>query len=316
MPLLTRELFVHDKFITSINTRVYGRVDNAIVLVNPYSTMITENGLITSEYLLDMIINNKNNKTNTRRASGSTNTTNNKSRNRSTGHKTSHTRTTTKNTSHRTSRTTTMKTDTTVWTDGSALDNPRGAMGWAWADDKGKRDAGGAAMGTNQIGELTAVFMALMAHPNGSLKIVSDSQYVINVCEKWSKSWKRNDWTLRSGEKVKNLPLVKAIRRILDTREGKVYFEWTKGHAGNTGNEIVDELARTYAIQCQHGKANDRMPPEGQQTLEESTVVQTGQYEKRKTRTLNHRPGDSPKGHWRMVTDKPHKHNGDNNKRH
>ena len=193
----------------------------------------------------------------------------------------------------------------TVWTDGSALHNPRGAMGWAWEDSEGRRDAGGAAAGTNQIGELTAVFMALMAHPTGDLKIVTDSMYVMNVAEKWSKSWQRRGWKLGSGEPVKNLPLVKGIRRLLDDRERPVKFQWTKGHAGNAGNEAVDDAARSYAVRCQEGTAPDRMPPEGLQTLRESVVVQTGEYEKRTTRTLKHVPGASPRGHWKMVSDKP-----------
>ena len=53
----------------------------------------------------------------------------------------------------------------TVSTDGSALGNPNGPMGWAWADHAphaggrpghehpGDCDAGGATNGTNQIGE-------------------------------------------------------------------------------------------------------------------------------------------------------------------
>lgn len=65
----------------------------------------------------------------------------------------------------------------TVSTDGSALGNPNGPMGWAWADHEpaaggkpghehaGDCDAGGATNGTNQIGELCAVLEALRAHP-------------------------------------------------------------------------------------------------------------------------------------------------------
>lgn len=65
----------------------------------------------------------------------------------------------------------------TVSTDGSALGNPNGPMGWGWADHElatgGKPghhhdsdcDAGGATNGTNQIGELCAVLEALRAHP-------------------------------------------------------------------------------------------------------------------------------------------------------
>ena len=61
----------------------------------------------------------------------------------------------------------------TVSTDGSALGNPNGPMGWAWADHElnmahsgghehgGDCDAGGATNGTNQIGELCAVLEAL-----------------------------------------------------------------------------------------------------------------------------------------------------------
>ena len=63
----------------------------------------------------------------------------------------------------------------TVSTDGSALGNPNGPMGWAWADHtphaggtpghehEGDCDAGGASNGTNQIGELCAVLEALRA---------------------------------------------------------------------------------------------------------------------------------------------------------
>ena len=72
-----------------------------------------------------------------------------------------------------------METETqaavTVSTDGSALDNPNGPMGWAWAEHSGgsaspasstgsSSDCGGASNGTNQIGELCAVLQALRTH--------------------------------------------------------------------------------------------------------------------------------------------------------
>ena len=82
----------------------------------------------------------------------------------------------------------------TISTDGSALGNPNGPMGWAWADhaknaggteghhhDERGYDHGGATNGTNQIGELCAVLEALRAHPGAEpLLIESDSQYAIN----------------------------------------------------------------------------------------------------------------------------------------
>ena len=82
----------------------------------------------------------------------------------------------------------------TVSTDGSALGNPNGPMGWAWADHEpaaggkpghehaGDCDAGGATNGTNQIGELCAVLEALRAHPGSEdLVIETDSLHPVGA---------------------------------------------------------------------------------------------------------------------------------------
>ncbi len=66
----------------------------------------------------------------------------------------------------------------TVSTDGSCLSNPGGAIGWAWINHDGSFDSGGAASGTNQVAELTALLQAVRAHPGADpLLIESDSQY-------------------------------------------------------------------------------------------------------------------------------------------
>jgi len=148
----------------------------------------------------------------------------------------------------------------TVSTDGSALGNPNGPMGWAWADHEpaaggkpghehaGDCDAGGATNGTNQIGELCAVLEALRAHPGSEdLVIETDSQYAINCSTKWVQGWKRNGWKNSQKKPVKNADLIRAIDNEIAHRAGSVRFVWVKGHAGNAGNEKVDELARTYA---------------------------------------------------------------------
>ena len=115
----------------------------------------------------------------------------------------------------------------TVSTDGSALGNPNGPMGWAWADheqnaggkpghkhDDHGYDAGGATNGTNQIGELCAVLEALRAHPGPEpLLIESDSQYAINCSTKWVKGWKKNGWKNSQKKPVKNKELIQAIDR-------------------------------------------------------------------------------------------------------
>ncbi|WP_242689720.1 RNase H family protein [Bifidobacterium imperatoris] len=154
-------------------------------------------------------------------------------------------------------------------------------MGWAWADhaknaggtpghehDEHGYDAGGATNGTNQIGELCAVLEALRAHPGSEpLLIESDSQYAINCSTTWVKGWKRNGWKNSQKKPVKNVELIKAIDAEISRRPGPVNFKWVKGHAGNAGNELVDELARTYAGDCRSGARDGYLPIEGWQSL-------------------------------------------------
>lgn len=167
-----------------------------------------------------------------------------------------------------------------ISTDGSALGNPNGPMGWAWADhmdalgDQNSHqhashaDAGGATNGTNQIGELCAVLEALRTHRGSEeLVIETDSQYAINCATKWVHNWKRNGWKNSKKQPVKNADLIKAIDAELNAREGKVRFVWVKGHAGNPGNEKVDDLAHTYAGDCRSGKREGYLPREGWQSL-------------------------------------------------
>lgn len=163
----------------------------------------------------------------------------------------------------------------TVSTDGSALGNPNGPMGWAWADHElnmahsgghehgGDCDAGGATNGTNQIGELCAVLEALRAHPGAEpLVIETDSQYAINCSTKWVHGWKKNGWKNSQKKPVKNAALIRAIDAELSRRAGSVKFVWVKGHAGNAGNEKVDDLARTYAGDCRSGVQEGYLPKE------------------------------------------------------
>lgn len=168
----------------------------------------------------------------------------------------------------------------TVSTDGSALGNPNGPMGWAWADHtphaggtpghehEGDCDAGGASNGTNQIGELCAVLEALRAHPGAEpLVIESDSQYAINCSTTWVRGWKKHGWKNSQGKPVKNRELIAAIDREISQRPGPVKFVWVKGHNNNPGNEKVDHLAHGYAGDCRSGVKPGYLPLEGWQSL-------------------------------------------------
>ena len=168
----------------------------------------------------------------------------------------------------------------TVSTYGSALGNPNGPMGWAWADHtphaggtpghehEGDCDAGGASNGTNQIGELCAVLEALRAHPGAEpLVIESDSQYAINCSTTWVRGWKKHGWKNSQGKPVKNRELIAAIDHEISQRPGPVKFVWVKGHNNNPGNEKVDHLAHGYAGDCRSGVKPGYLPLEGWQSL-------------------------------------------------
>ena len=162
-----------------------------------------------------------------------------------------------------------MSSPVVVSTDGSALSNPNGPMGWGWANHTdGRTDAGGATNGTNQIGELCAVLEALRSHHDvADLVIETDSQYAINSSTTWVHNWKRNGWRNAAKKPVKNVELIKAIDAELTQRPGRVRFTWVKGHAGNEFNEIVDDLARGYAGAAQSGAKEGKLPLEGWQSL-------------------------------------------------
>jgi ribonuclease HI len=147
----------------------------------------------------------------------------------------------------------------TAAADGSALGNP-GPAGWAWYIDDNTWRAGGWPHGTNNMGELKAVLDLLEAtahRPDEPLRVLCDSQYVINSITKWMPGWKKKGWKKRDGKPVLNVELMKALDAAMAGRD--VRFEWVKGHAGHELNEAADVRARAVATAFQTG----RPAPEG-----------------------------------------------------
>ena len=83
----------------------------------------------------------------------------------------------------------------TAAADGSALGNP-GPAGWAWYIDDSNWRSGGWPHGTNNMGELHAVLDLLQSTQDlgEPLRVLCDSQYVINSITKWMKGWKKKGW--------------------------------------------------------------------------------------------------------------------------
>lgn len=122
-----------------------------------------------------------------------------------------------------------------VASDGSSLKNPGGEIGWAWADEKGRWLANGAPSGTNQTAELMGLISIFLSFPTTNLHLQLDSQYTLNIADKWMYGWQKAGWT-RKGDEIKNLEMVKIIYNLTMARKAKglvTKFEWVKGHGKN-----------------------------------------------------------------------------------
>lgn len=133
----------------------------------------------------------------------------------------------------------------TATTDGSC-ETRTGEGGWAYRLAYGDhvRTASGYEAGTtNNRMELTAAVRALEAlREPCDVTIVTDSRYLQQAFTAgWLDAWLRNGWRTADKRSVKNQDL---WRRLLElTAIHDVRWTWTRGHAGHTHNEEVDQLA-------------------------------------------------------------------------
>lgn len=129
-----------------------------------------------------------------------------------------------------------------IATDGSCLKNPGGKTGWAWVAEDGRWQSGSVAEGSNNIAELMAAIAALRASKKlEKVHLEIDSQYVLNIIQKWGAGWKRRGWKKADGEPVANANLVEKLLELA-ARPG-LTMEWVKGHNGHWLNEFADEQA-------------------------------------------------------------------------
>ena len=128
-----------------------------------------------------------------------------------------------------------METENILYTDGSCIGNP-GPGGWASIiiiNDVKTTLSGSDEETTNNKMEITAVIKGLEQFPeNSSVKIFTDSEYVINTM---TKNWKRNT----------NLDLWNRLDSLVINRT--IEWNWVKGHSGNKLNDEADLIANREA---------------------------------------------------------------------
>lgn len=131
-----------------------------------------------------------------------------------------------------------------AFTDGACRGNP-GPGGWGALlrfNGHEKRLFGGEKETTNNRMELMAVIQALESLKRDcSVKVTSDSQYVLKGITEWMDNWKKRGWKTAAKKPVKNIDLWQRLDKAREIHN--IEWVWVKGHSGHVENEIADELA-------------------------------------------------------------------------
>ena len=131
-----------------------------------------------------------------------------------------------------------------IYTDGACRQNP-GPGGWGAmliSGDKVKKIFGGEPDTTNNRMELMAAIEALESLNSGcALTLYTDSKYVLKGITEWMANWKKRNWQTTAKKPVKNADLWRRLDAAVLDHE--VNWVWVKGHSGNHGNEMADQLA-------------------------------------------------------------------------
>lgn len=131
-----------------------------------------------------------------------------------------------------------------IYTDGACRGNP-GPGGWGALliyGGKQKQLSGGELETTNNRMELMAAIKALKSLKRScELTLYTDSQYVRKGILEWIDGWKKRDWKTSAKKPVKNVDLWRELDK--EVAKHQIHWVWVKGHAGNEGNEIADQLA-------------------------------------------------------------------------
>ena len=137
----------------------------------------------------------------------------------------------------------------TVYTDGACFNNGKynarcgSGVYFGPNDDRNIAFRPPGDLQSNQAAEIIAIYKAASAVQKWfPLKIVSDSLYAINGLTKHLRTWEDDGWI-----GIDNAPLFKLTAATLKQRIATTTFQWTRGHAGDQGNEAADRLAKEGA---------------------------------------------------------------------
>lgn len=150
----------------------------------------------------------------------------------------------------------------------------------------------------NNDAELRAMYTALKEISKmdylEEVTIYSDSKYTIQGLTKWVNKWIKNNWKQANGSEVKYKELWDECHKLyVDLKDNiKLNIEWVRGHNGNFGNEMADNLAtrgRALAINgndeprivISEGNGYFKIDEEGHRLLKAPRIYFTTHIDKR-----------------------------------
>ena len=142
-----------------------------------------------------------------------------------------------------------------VYVDGACLGNgkPWARAGYGvWFGNNHPFNRSGTVPGrqTNQVAEIHAAVEAIWiatAEQADSLKIHTDSMYLINGANSWIDRWWNNNWLTSRGEPVVSKDKWLELEEAMNRFDGELSWQYVPGHRGNFGNEQADRMARDAA---------------------------------------------------------------------
>jgi len=133
-----------------------------------------------------------------------------------------------------------------IYTDGACRGNP-GPGGWGAVlrfNGHERKLHGGETVTTNNRMELMAAIQALetLREPC-AITLFTDSKYVKQGLTEWLPQWRRRNWKTADKKPVKNQDLWQRLDAA--AARHRIEWRWVKGHSGDEGNELADQLANT-----------------------------------------------------------------------
>jgi ribonuclease HI len=132
-----------------------------------------------------------------------------------------------------------------IFCDGACSGNPGvGGFGSILRYGVSEKEISGAAgETTNNRMEMTAAITALESLKRPcSVKLTTDSQYLVKGMTEWLPGWVRKRWINSKKEPVLNRDLWERLLEL--SKVHSIQWLWVRGHAGHAENERCDELAR------------------------------------------------------------------------